>query len=81
MVGVQTHLDSIDKVVYMKEFAFCDGMTGAMMPGGLGLSRSRTANEELARILGGIGALPPDFPPNIEPADALRRAAMLEWQP
>jgi hypothetical protein len=70
----------MDKVIFMNKLGFRDGVTGAMLPG-LGFSRSRTANEELARVLGGIGALPPDFLPNTEQVDALGRAAILEWQP
>lgn len=84
MVGVQTQLDGIDKVLHMNKFAFGDDKTGAAAPASRlmrsRLGRSRTADEELARILGGIGTLP-DFLPHAERAEALSRAAILEWQP
>lgn len=45
----------------MHDTSFGDGITGST-GAGLRLGRSRSANEELARILGGIGELPDSLP-------------------
>ena len=78
MVGVQTRLPPLDKVKPMNKFSSGDGMTGSIGIGS-GYGRARNATEELARILGGIGALPESLPLS-EHAEALSRAAVVEWQ-
>jgi len=61
----------------MNKLSFGDGTTDSTGAGAR-LGRSRNPNEELARILGGIGA-PPDLLPLSEHSEAPSRVAMLEW--
>jgi hypothetical protein len=63
----------------MNNSSIGDGMTGSRDPDA-NFRLRRNANEELARILGGIGALPEPQVPS-DRVEALRTFSMVEWLP
>jgi len=63
----------------MNKSSFDIGMSGTM-EAGAAFALRRNANEELARILGGIGALPDPIPVS-ERVESLCKTAMVEWPP
>jgi hypothetical protein len=63
----------------MNKSFFGEGMKGSSGRDAR-LARTRNAHQEMARILGGIGA-PLDPLPLLEPAEAVRKSAIAEWLP